>query len=119
MLDLGFLENRDFFIIPEDDKIYFAIKFNSEYIDEIAHKLQKISDLKTPGIKMPFARCMTDYFTAFGSRQRLQCIQEYLESEIDFDYYDYIDVIDKHYPLHKVEGITEINKSFDKYNWKL
>lgn len=89
-------------------KLYFAIKFKSSFIDDIADKMQIKGTLKSGHLSMPFNKHMKDDFCTFDSRQRMTCIQSFLQEQIDFDYFADIGVIDEHYPLHRMEAQTEL-----------
>ena len=131
--ELGFKKNEDYFVYEENlpmgccasksDKremrIYFAIRFKSNYVDDIAHRKKIKARMKDQGIMMPFNKRLADDFVAFDSRLRLECIQEYLTKEINFEHYLNIGVVEDHYPLHKVEGYENLEKSSLKYLRKL
>jgi len=68
---------------------------------------------------MPFNKRLADDFVEFDSRVRLECIQEYLTKEINFDHFMSIGVVENHYPLHKVEGYQNLLDSSFKYLRKL
>jgi hypothetical protein len=49
-------------------KLYFAIKFKSSFIDDIADKMQIKGTLKSGHLSMPFNKHMKDDFCTFDSR---------------------------------------------------
>ena len=57
---------------------------------------------------MPFNGDKEYLFDSFGAAERCEAIEEFLESQIDFDYLTENQVIDTHFHLHKVTTIGDI-----------
>jgi len=61
-----------------------------------------------------------DYcFNKFDADEKLTVIEDYLGTQIDFEYYMMTGIIDQHFPLHKKNEIEEIQECFAKYKNKL
>ena len=100
-------------------KIFFAIRFTGPKVDRIADDLKIKGDLDNGNIRYQFNRHMQKEFSAFDARQRFQCIQFYLESEIDFDNFEKTGIILEHYPLHRTSASEGMRESVSKYSGKL
>ena len=59
-------------------------------------------------VKAPFNNNMATSFVVFDADERLECIEEYLSKEIDFDYFTKVGIVENHFLLHKSDTISEI-----------
>lgn len=58
-------------------------------------------------------------FDCFQASQRCEAIEEFLEEEIDLDYFVDQGIILDHFHLHKRTTVEDIQDSFKHYYWKL
>lgn len=70
-------------------------------------------------IKTKFDSKSKNSFNKFDATERLEIIEEYLDQEIDFDYYVASGIIEAHFPLHSKNEVKHIQESFDNYKTKL
>ena len=66
-------------------------------------------------VKAPYNKKMPHAFNVFDADEKLECIEEYLGQEIDFDYYKTSGIIESNYMLHKRETVAEITDSLTHY----
>lgn len=70
-------------------------------------------------MKAPFKERFKEHFNKFDADEKLEIIEDLLNSEIDFEYYTLTGVIESHFPLHKRRDIKAIQENFAKYKYKL
>lgn len=76
-------------------------------------------DLKVTNIKFQFNKHMKDDFVCFDGRQRINCIRNFIEKEMDLDYFYETGIIKEHYPLHRLEIKANLEKQIGKYTVEL
>ena len=59
-------------------------------------------------VKAMFKEKMDYCFNKFDADEKLTVIEDYLGTQIDFEYYMMTGIIDQHFPLHKKNEIEEI-----------
>ena len=70
-------------------------------------------------VKANFKDKMSHCFNKFDADEKLTVVEDYLGTQIDFEYYMMTGIIDQHFPLHKKNEIEEIQECFAKYKNKL
>lgn len=59
-------------------------------------------------VKANFKEDFKDHFNKFDADEKLEIIEDFLNSEIDFEYYTMAGIIEQHFPLHKRRDIEAI-----------
>lgn len=59
-------------------------------------------------VKAPFHKDHVRAFNKFDADEKLELIEDYLNTEIDFEYYTMAGIIEQHFPLHKRRDIEAI-----------
>lgn len=100
----------------ENNDIYYAIKFSGESMNNLASKHKVFADLDISNIRLPYSRLMNREFTQFDARQRYIIIMKELETQIDFDRFMELEIIEDHYPLHRSGTGVDFEEAFKKYD---
>ena len=70
-------------------------------------------------VKANYKNDLVHCFNKFDADEKLTVVEDYLGTQIDFEYYMMTGIIDQHFPLHKKNEIEDIQKCFGKYKNKL
>ena len=76
-------------------------------------------DLKISNIKFQFNKHMKDDYVCFDGRQRMNIIRNFIEKEMDLDYFLESGIIKEHYPLHRLEVKANLEKQIEKNTFNL
>jgi len=86
-------------------KVLISIKVPQHILDNKGQELETTCSITKTSlrefVKTRFEKSKTEFFNKFDATERLEIIEEFLEQEIDFDYYMGCNVIHEHFPLHR------------------
>lgn len=100
-----------------------AITIPCAVLDKTAQMIDLDGTLTLPRasyfVKARFDEKVSKRFNAFNASAKLECIEEFLALELDFEQLSGAGVIDCHFPLHTRNTVRRMIHSFDHYYERL